>query len=227
MELKKYQAQVGTVEDLQKRKELCSILTNLECMNPHPAFPAIFRRLSERLDSLAQPFSGEVFRFIDPRFSTVDDQFSGKGSLFADGRWSLHRNGHCVAYTSLQAETAFAEALAAVRYYGFPDSKAAPLVFVTAGIDLKRVVDLREGKVRQQLRISKAVICETDWRTENYHLHESLTQAWGRALVETGPEAVVVPSAAWGKGSNLVAFPANFRKKSCFSVIQEIDWPHP
>jgi hypothetical protein len=53
-------------------------------MNPHPDFPAIFRRLSERLDSLARPFSEEVYRFIDPRFSTVDDQFSGKGSLFAD-----------------------------------------------------------------------------------------------------------------------------------------------
>lgn len=206
---------------------LFSVLTNLENMNPYPAFPAIFERLSERVDALAQPFSGEVFRFIDPRFSTVNDQFSGKGSLFADGRWSLHRNGHCVAFTSLQAETAFAEALAAVRYYGFPDSKAAPLVFVTAGIDLERVVDLREGKVRQQLRISKAAICETDWRAENYHLREALTQAWGRAFVENGIEAVLVPSAAWPQGSNLVAFPGNFKKKSHFSVIRKIDWPRP
>lgn len=199
----------------------------VEDIHPHSEFAAIFERLRRRVDSLAQPFSGDIFRFIDPRFSTVDDQFGGKGSLFADGRWSLHNSRHYVTYTSLQAETAFAEALAAVRYCGFPDSKAAPLIFVTAQIDLNRVIDLREGAVRQQLKISKAAILETDWRVENSHLREAITQAWGRAVVESGLEAMIVPSAAWGKGSNLVAFPQNFKKRSHLSVIHEIEWPRP
>ena len=151
-------------------------------MLPHSDILTISKRLSARVDALAGSFAGEVFRFVDPQFSSVKDQFAGKGSLFADGRWSVHDNTKRVIYTSLEAETAFAEALSAVRYYGFPDSRAAPLVFVTGKIQLSRVIDMRDGKMRQKLKIAKTEICETDWRFENSHGHQSFTQAWGASI---------------------------------------------
>ena len=196
-------------------------------MQLHPEYSQILKRLSARVDGLAGSFVGEVFRFVDPQFSSVEDQFAGTGSLFADGRWSQQEKQRRIIYTSLEAQTAFAEALSAVRYYGFPESKAAPLVFVTGNMRLSRVIDMRVGKVRQQLKISKVAICETDWRLDNSTGHQSLTQAWGQAFAESGVEGFIVPSAAWQGGSNLIAFPDNFLRVSRVEVTREINWARP
>ncbi len=194
-------------------------------MAPNQTLPELFERLSQQVSKLAKPFSGQGFRFVDPRFSKVSEQFAGKGSLFANGRWSLASREYLVVYTSLEPETALAESLSSVRYYGFPDSKATPLVLVTASAQLGKIIDLRDGKVRQRLRISERVICETDWRLENAQGCQSITQAWGQAMAEVGIEAFITPSAAWRGGSNLVIFPANFSRETRLSVTSEVKWP--
>jgi RES domain-containing protein len=118
-----------------------------------------------------------------------------------------------------------AEALAANRYYGFPDHRSAPLVFVTAQANLKQVIDLREGANRQRLLLSEATILETDWRKENHQGQESVTQAWGWAFHLSEIEGILCPSAAHPSGSNLIAFPEHFDRVSRLKVLCKVDWP--
>lgn len=195
-------------------------------MNPHPERDLLKQRLHSRLGEMVSPFSGSVFRFVDPRFSKSADLFAGQGSLHANGRW-LGKGSHLAVYTSLEPETALAESLAANRYYGFPDESSAPIVLVTASAKLASVVDLRNGKIRQRLRVSEESILDCDWRMENASHREAMTQALGWALVESGAEGILVGSTAWPNGGNLIVFPENLGKSSYLRVTKEVDWPKP
>ncbi|MCU0795642.1 MAG: RES family NAD+ phosphorylase [Akkermansiaceae bacterium] len=193
-------------------------------MIAHPERSALGKRLAGKLEELAGAFTGTVFRFIGPKYSDVDEMFAGKGPLYADERWLA--KGHCLAtYTALLPETALAETLASTRYYGFPDAKSVPLVFVTAEAKLQQVIDLRDGKNRQRLRIAESAILDTDWRKENRNGKEAITQAWGWALHESGVEGFIVPSSANPGSSNLIAFPGNLKRSSHLKVLSEVDWP--
>lgn len=193
-------------------------------MIAHRERSALGKRLAGKLDELVVAFTGTVNRFIAPKYSDVDEMFAGNGPLHADGRWLA--KGHCLAtYTSLLPETALAEALASTRYYGFPDAKSAPLVFVTAEAALRQVIDLRDGKNRQRLRIAESAILDTDWREENRNGKEAITQAWGWALHGSGVEGFIVPSSANPGGSNLIVFPSNLKGSSHLKVLSKIDWP--
>ena len=193
-------------------------------MTPHPNRVDFLRRLSERVDNLVSGFKGSVFRFVTPKYASVGDMFAGNGSLHASGRW-LTKSQKLAAYTSLLPETALAEALAANRYYGFPDENAAPLVFVTASAKLQRVIDLREGRVRQRLKIAERAILDSDWRRDNREGSEALTQAWGWAFHEAGAEGLLCPSAAGNGEDNLIVFPENLLKSSHLKVLSEVQWP--
>jgi len=181
--------------------------------------------LAERIDELTGSFTGEVFRFHNPKRATTAELFAGKGSLWSNGRWLLKGSTPCT-YTSLSPETALAESLAAQRYYRLPLSQATPRVMVSAEVKLSRVVDLREGLIRQRLRIAEHTILETDWRRENQHGHEAITQAWGEAFQSQGIEGIVAPSAAQPGGTNLIVFPSNLLTGSQMKVVNEVIWPH-
>ncbi len=193
-------------------------------MNDHPERSGLGNRIAGKLDDLTEPFNETVFRFVAPKYCAVSEMFAGKGPLYADGRW-LAKGKNIATYTALLPETALAEALASTRYYGFPDEKSAPLVFVTARAKLDHVIDLRHGKVRQRLRTSESSILDTDWRKENNAGNEAVTQAWGWALHESGIEGFITPSSADRDGANLIVFPGNLERHSSLKVLSEVDWP--
>lgn len=193
-------------------------------MTPHADRTSLAARLNDRIRELTTNFVGSVFRFVRPTDSSVKNMFAGKGALHAHGRW-LIQGSKLAVYTSLMPETALAEALAANRYYGFPDSKSAPLVFVTAKVKLKQIIDLRDGWVRQRLRLGMETIIATDWRAENRSGGEAITQAWGWAMHEAGIEGFIGPSAAIREGENLIIFPENLGRSSLLKVTKEVDWP--
>ena len=196
----------------------------VESLKPHPDRDRILNRLLNCSDDIVSKFDGSVFRFVDPQYSSTTDLFVGKGSLYANGRWLVKGNG-LIIYTSLQPETSLAEALSATRYYGFPDAKSTPIVLVTAAVKLGRVIDLRDGKIRQKLRIAEKIITGSDWRAENLSSCEAVTQAFGWAFFKAGIEGLLVPSAGWKKGANLIAFPTNLGRHSYLKVIKEVKWP--
>ena len=169
------------------------------------------------------PFDGELYRFINPRFYKAVDTISGEGALHACGRWNL-MGVFRLSYTALCPDTALSEALAHVRYYQLPLSKALPRVLVAVRLKVSRALDLRDGQVRKSLVLGENTIRSLDWRAENQQGVEALTQAWGFALAETGFEAVIVPSAADPVGSNVLVFPENLLAGSHFSVVNEVRW---
>jgi RES domain-containing protein len=193
-------------------------------MTPHPDRDALAARILDRVDELVTSFNGSIFRFAKPKYSKTVDLFAGMGARHANGRW-LIKGGRLAVYTSLVPETALAEALAANRYYGFPDDRSAPLVFVTAEVRLAKVIDFREGAIRQRLRMAKDTIVGTDWRAENRAGREAITQTWGWALHEAGVEGFLCPSASDEGGENLIIFPENIGRKASLRVLSEVKWP--
>jgi len=106
-------------------------------MQHHPERPALLTRAEAAAAGFHLPFEGSVFRFIKPGQSSVKAMFTGKGPRYNSGRWLLKGN-KLATYTSLLPETALAEALAASRYYGFPESSAAPLKPATLQVFLEK-----------------------------------------------------------------------------------------
>ncbi len=193
-------------------------------MNLHPERFQIFNRLQTRLIELSSEFAGSVYRFVEPKYTSVDDMFAGRGPLYANGRW-LAKGEQLATYTSLTPEVALAEALAANRYYGFSDTQSAPLVFVTAQVTLKRVIDLRDGVTRQRLRISETTITQLDWRQLNLRGTQAVTQAFGHAFHASGVEGFLCQSAALNGGENLIVFPENLGAGASLQILSEVNWP--
>ena len=146
-------------------------------------------KLTERLKALGKgldaPFDGELFRFINPTYSKSADVIDGAGALHANGRWNL-KGATRLSYTAFAPQTALAEALAHVNYFRLPIHKALPRVLVALRLTAKRVLDLRDGNVRKALRLSEDTIRKLDWRAENQHGDEAVTQAWGSAFAAAG-----------------------------------------
>jgi RES domain-containing protein len=189
----------------------------------HPDRAKFASRLATLGRALDAPFASELFRFINPKYSKAADIVSGVGSLKASGRWNVPRTAR-LGYTSQTPETALAEAMAHVRYYNLPTSRALPRVLVALRFKARRVLDLRNGAVRRKLILSDHTIRTLDWRTENRNGVEALTQAWGFAFARAGLEAVVVPSAADPHGVNVLVFPGNLLIGSFLEVATQVTW---
>lgn len=193
-------------------------------VHPHPDQDKLNARLAAIGAGLDSVFSGELFRFINPTYSKAADIVDGGGALYAAGRWNTQGAAR-LSYTAEAPHTALSEALAHVNYYSLPLAKALPRVLVALKLKAKRVLDLRDGKVRKALRLSEGTIRKLDWRAENQTGNEAITQAWGRAFAAAGFEAVIVPSAADAAGANVLVYPENLLPGSRFGVESEVVWP--
>lgn len=193
-------------------------------MELHPEFATICHRLTKSAKLHKVNLTINAFRFVDPLFSFREDVLSGKGALQVNGRWHL-KGFTRVVYLSTDPETALAEAMSSIRYFGFPDSKATPLVLVAVKVKIKGVLNLCLGKVRQRLKFSHSTIVNTDWRADNYSNRESLTQAYGRAAYVTNFSGLLAPSAAPKNGTTIVAFPQQFAGSDELTIKKEVIWP--
>ncbi|MBA2585087.1 MAG: RES family NAD+ phosphorylase [Chthoniobacterales bacterium] len=193
-------------------------------MHLHPRrdeFAERVRALGRKHDRALQ---ADLFRFIDPRFSRAADIVSGAGALQASGRWHV-KGQFRISYTSMDPETALAEALATARYYHLPVSSALPRVLVSLRLTAPRVLDLRVAAIGQTLKFSGKGATTTDWRQENQSDREAATQAWGAAFQQAGFEAVIVPSAAREVGTNVIVFSEALLRGSHFRAAREVRWP--
>ena len=159
----------------------------------------------KRLTTSAVDWDGIVYRSSTPKYATEADLLTGEGSRRWGGRWNPI--GIAVVYASLSPETAMAETFAHNRYYGVPIEDAMPRTFVAIEVKLKKVLDLRDGKIRQRLQISETQMLTVDWRNEVKSGLEPITQRLGQAAHATGWEGLIVPSATDAQGHNLLIFP--------------------
>jgi RES domain-containing protein len=195
-------------------------------ISPHPEAAKFLSRVEALGTAWHGSFDDELYRFINPAYSKADDIANGAGAFHASGRWNV-KGSFRLSYTALEPETALAEALAHVRYFKLPASKALPRVLVSLRLKAKRVVDLRDGDLRRKLRLSDKTIRSLDWRKDNFSGKTAVTQAWGEAFAKSGLEALIVPSAAAPTGANVLVFPGNLLHGSSFEVIDEVKWPAP
>jgi RES domain-containing protein len=175
-------------------------------------------RIGARLQNIqTADLRGTVFRSVAPRYANPADLISGEGARRSGGRWSPA--GIHAVYGSLTLETALAEALAAIRYYGLPPEAALPRTFVAIAVRLERVLDLTDGNVRRTLGVSERRMVRTHWRSDLSAGRVPVTQTIGRAAYDAGIEALQVPSAALPDGRNLVVFPARLVAGSVVEVL--------
>ena len=130
-------------------------------ISEHPGYGSIEGRL-RKLDSSALPVSCIAFRMIKPRHYKPRDMVSGLGGFRSNGRWGLKNRFRCT-YLSHAPETALQEILAATRRKNLPDQKALPRVLVCVDVRLRHVLDLTDGRLRKQCRISQKLMVEELW----------------------------------------------------------------
>jgi RES domain-containing protein len=185
---------------------------------PDPDSSSLTRILRNWLQT-PRPWHGVVFRSTSPRYARSTDLLSGEGARTWGGRWNPP--GIRAVYGSLDAETAMAEALAHVRYYGIPEHSAMPRVFVAIEASLTAVVDLTDGELRRRLRVSRRALLLADRRAKAARSGEALTQRLGRAAHAAGVVGLLAPSAARSGGSNLVVFPDRLRPPDILRVLEQ------
>jgi len=193
-------------------------------MPKHPDSEALERGV-KRASKHAIQWQGTVFRATAVRYANRDDLLTGLGAKSNGGRWNPP-GCFATVYSSLTPETALAEYLAQHRYFGWPESSAMPYVSVAIEVSLQLVLDLTSGSARRALGVSLARMLDGTWRKAA--ARESLTQAIGRVAFEAQIEAVLVPSSADRKGSNLVIFPGNLLPPgSWLKIVNRDQLPPP
>jgi RES domain-containing protein len=95
------------------------------------------------------------------------------------------------------------------RYYGILTK--GPRLLVAVEAQLTRVLDLTDSGIRRALGLTLAELAAEDWRKLLAAGKESLTQAIGRAVAETGGSGLLARSAAVPRGVNAIIFPGNCR----------------
>lgn len=123
----------------------------------------------------------------------------------------------------MDISTAVNESLAHHRYFGFPVETALPRVLVSIRVNLQRVLDLKDVRVRKFLGVNRALLIREDWRSENAHAREGITQAIGRLAWVAEWEALIVPSTTDAKATNLVIFPGNLTPPESYVLVVNRD----
>ena len=188
-------------------------------MESHPEYQPLLE-VAQRLYLKAVPWSGEAYRTVGPKYARPADIISGIGAAKAGGRWNPVA-AFAAVYLSTTPQTATAETFAGNRYYSIPFYEALPRVLVAVDVDLPRVLDMTDPRVRRALGLSITRLFSIDWRAEQNAGREALTQALGRAAFAAGFDGLLVPSDAdrRAKGVNLVVIPANLGAGSRLAVL--------
>ncbi|MGI9107375.1 MAG: RES family NAD+ phosphorylase [Pyrinomonadaceae bacterium] len=165
------------------------------------------RKLQRRMPhvlKLAVKFQGVGFRNVGQRFANKRDILSTKGSYSWGGRYNVARDFGAL-YLSCDLHTCIEELEYAARKDGFTVEEKLPRTMTGIRVELVKVLDLTDSKVRRELGISRKILMETDWVKENSKGNDAATQIIGRAAKGVGFEALLVPSARWpGKNLNLL-----------------------
>ncbi len=189
---------------------------------PHPDFPRYFTVLAN--PALLTAWSGDALRAVLPRWVSRPYRLTGVGALLSGGRWNVMKLTPAVCF-STTVETANAEAEAWARRYNLPVSALKPQTRFTARLEFQSLLDLTATTTLTALGISTADLTTCDWKAEQDADRESLTQAVGRAAFERMAEGLVVPSARFAGGVNVVLFPSHRRDGSRVVVADEASIP--
>jgi RES domain-containing protein len=184
------------------------------------------RRGLERCLAHVIPFSGTMCRAVAAKYANNGDLLTGAGAKLHGGRWNPP-GLFCAIYGTLDPYAALAETVGTYGHYSIPFEQRLPLVLVGIEVQLQRLLDLTDGKIRQHLGVSEERMLEADWQAAQAKNGEGLTQAIGRLAWEGKIEALLVWSARFKKEKNLVIFPDQLINPSLLQIVNRHDLPEP
>lgn len=178
-----------------------------------------WRRAASNQAELFQPWKGAAYRVTTLDYPDSKSILLGEGSYRHGGRWNAIGSFRAV-YGSTLDTVAVAESRATAEYAGISYPFRAPRLLVTVEFSLQLVLDLADQRVQRSLGVSFEFLQKEDWRKIQEQGAESLTQALGRAVFESGGEGLLAPSARVAGGVNVVYFPKNRKAASAVQVCQ-------
>jgi len=176
-------------------------------------------RLERLLSSLAGSAQrGTFFRSIDLHWLLQGTPLSAIGSRIRGGRYN--RKGAFEAfYIANTQETALYETEAIFKFAGVVVGvRQPPRVMLSLEYNLHDIVDLREPTALATLGITIDDL-KQPWKLAQAEDRPVLTQQIGAAARAMDIEALLVPSARLGAGTNLVVFPDRLRKTSSVDLF--------
>lgn len=174
-------------------------------LRAHPDFDRLARAMT-RARKHRHAWTGIFFRVVSPQYAKTVDLKSGEGARRHGGRWNPPGVMRAV-YGALTVEGAMRETLGNIELAVPHTARSLPRVIASGEARLRVVLDVTKANVRKLLRVSRKALVEEDWGRAQDSGSEALAQALGRAAFEAGFEALLVPSAAYRRGVNLVVFP--------------------
>ena len=188
--------------------------------SPPPLHPdsARLARGIRRCLPMATRLTGILYRVASVRRANPGDLIAGIGSQLTGGRWTPPGAFRAV-YASLDEATALDEARQQNLRQGVPPWMALPLVLTALEIDLQPALDLTDGRVRRALRVSRDRMLAEPWWILQDRGREALTQALGRLARDHSFVALLAPSAARIRGTNVVVYPDRIAAGGRFVVV--------
>jgi RES domain-containing protein len=192
---------------------------------PHPDSDRLARGVRRCLP-LATRLTGVIYRVASVRRANPGDLIAGVGSQLTGGRWTPPGAFRAV-YGSREEVTALDEARQQDLRLGVPAWMALPLVLTAIEVDLEPVLDLTDGQTRRALRVSRTRLLGEPWWLLQDRGREALTQALGRLARDHGFAALLAPSAARPRGTNVVIYPDRIGAGGRLAVVNPDRLPPP
>jgi RES domain-containing protein len=167
---------------------------------------------------MATRLTGIIYRVASVRRANPGDLITGVGSQLTGGRWTPP-GAFLAVYASRDEATALDEARQQNLRQGVPPWMALPLVLTAIEVDLEPVLDLTDGRVRQALRVSRGRMLGEPWWLLQDQGQEALTQGLGRLARDQGFVALLTPSAARPRGTNVVIYPDRIAAMSRLAIV--------
>jgi RES domain-containing protein len=170
------------------------------------------------LESRVTPWRGITFRSVNLDYASPARVLSGEGSLAAGGRWNAP-GAFPVVYSSTRPGTAIEEAFQLAADFQLAPEDLKPRV--TCGIqwELSSVFDLTARGFPAWLKLWEWM--REDFTKINDRGRETLCQAFGRAVRNSGITGMLCPSVRIKNGINLVVFRDRMRKTDATRVLGE------
>ena len=186
-------------------------------VRPNPRYAEFLSQI-RNMSPRPTPWTGVTFRSVELEHAAPGQILSGEGSLKFGGRWNAP-GSFPVIYSSTRPGTATEEAFQLAAEYELAPDDLKPRI--TCGIEwnLSRVIDLMRGDLPSWLKLA-------NWMKENFSKindggFETLCQAFGRALGNSGANALICPSARMPDGINLVVFRDRLRAADRMRLLGE------
>ena len=191
-----------------------------------PEVQELFDQIAQCLANSVE-FSGPVFRSAGVKYANEDDFLSGEGAAHNGGRWNPRKIK--AIYASVNPVTATRESYQQFAKFGFKDEFIKPRVMAGANVELNRLLDLTDRKIRSKIGFRLDELLREDWHSIQLAGEESWTQAIGRGAHNLGFEGLIAPSAQdRPDGKNIIIFPEKLEKDSKVTLIAKNELPpHP